>query len=212
MFLQIHDGTRNGVGIRISVFDFLGTYILSSHGACHRHDENDGNEQCPETSVGVDGLAKFAQMPGTGDEGVGDDLAEDGNAITPVEGDGGDVEDTLDGGLGAEGDEVDGDTPEDGDPDGEDRSAGQWEDLGPEVREGQEAIAREGEDGATERLHSGEADELDDDEGADGKDDGAGGTEHVQENLGHGLAKLRVQILGWVAHGVAEDDIEEEAA
>ena len=52
-------------------------------------------------------------MPRTRFEFPEDELAEDGDAVTPVERDGADVEDAGDGGVGAEADEVDGDAPED---------------------------------------------------------------------------------------------------
>lgn len=51
-------------------------------------------------------------------------FAEDWNTVTPVQSDGRDVEDTENSGIRAETDEVDGNAPEDGDPDGQDRGAG----------------------------------------------------------------------------------------
>ena len=47
-----------------------------------------------------------------------DDFAEDGDAVAPVEGDGTDVEDTSDGGVGPEPDQIDGNAPKNRDPDG----------------------------------------------------------------------------------------------
>lgn len=45
-------------------------------------------------------------------------LAGNGDAVGPVEGDSADVEDTEDGGIGTEGDQVDDDAEDGRDPDG----------------------------------------------------------------------------------------------
>ncbi len=71
-------------------------------------------------------------------------LADDRDAVAPVKGDSSDVEDTCDGSIGAQTDEVDGDAEEDGDPDGVKRGIGQSIDFGPDVRKGNQAIAGEG--------------------------------------------------------------------
>ena len=91
-------------------------------------------------------------MPWPGDELSEGKLAENGDAIRPIESNGTDIEDTGNSRVGAETDQVDDDAPEDGDPDGVQRSAGQGVDLGPDVGEGQEAVTGEGEDGTAEGL------------------------------------------------------------
>ena len=58
------------------------------------------------------------------------------------------------------------------------------------MAEGHEAVAREGEDGAAQGLHGGEAHELQDDQGADGEDDAAGRAEAVVEDLRDGLSEV----------------------
>lgn len=83
------------------------------------------------------------------------EFAEYGDAVGPVEGDGADVEDAGDGGVGAQPDEVDDDAPEDGYPDCVEGSSGSGVYFGPDVGEGEEAVAGEGEDGAGKGLLGG---------------------------------------------------------
>lgn len=73
------------------------------------------------------------------------ELAEDGNHITPIKGNCSDVEDADDGGMRAESDEVDGNGEDDGGPDSVDWGLGDRIDLGPETRAWDKAIARKGE-------------------------------------------------------------------
>lgn len=60
-------------------------------------------------------------------------------------------------------------------------------------------------------MHGGEADEFDDDEGADTEDDAAGFAKDVVEDLRHRLLDGRVEDAVDVAHAEAEDDGEEPA-
>jgi hypothetical protein len=50
-------------------------------------------------------------------EAVPEEFAHDGDNVGPVEGDGGDVEDTRNSGVVTETDQVDGNAPKDGEPD-----------------------------------------------------------------------------------------------
>ena len=149
-------------------------------------------------------------MPWPWNEFPKDKLAEDGDAVRPIESDGADVEDTSNGCVGTETDQVDDDAPEDGDPDGIERSAGRGVDLSPHVGEWQETITGEGEDGSAEGLHGSEAHELDDEETGHGEEDPARFAEAVVENLGNRLNDWACEDLGGVAHAEAEDDVEEE--
>lgn len=155
-------------------------------------------------------------MPRPGLEAAKDDLAEDGDAVAPVEGNGADVEDAQDSRVAAQADEVNGNTPEDGDPDCIERGTGAPVDLGPDVAKGEEAVARKGKDGAPKSLRGCEADELQDDEGADGEGDATCFAEDIVEDLRNGLAEWGGEdavdrIVDVVAHAEAEDYVEEKA-
>ena len=79
-------------------------------------------------------------MPRTRGELPEEQLAEDGDTVAPVEGDGADVEDAGNGGVRAKANQVDDDAPEDRDPHGIEGSSGLEADLGPDVGEWQQAI------------------------------------------------------------------------
>ena len=64
-----------------------------------------------------------------------DELAEDGDAVGPIESDSANAEDTCDGRVGTETDQVDDDAPEDGDPDCVEGSSRLGVDLYPGFRE-----------------------------------------------------------------------------
>ena len=110
-------------------------------------DEDDGHEQSPQHCPCIDEDTRFTHVPWARLKLAKDHFTDDRDAIAPVEGDGGDIEDTGNGGVGAETDEVDGDAEEDGDPDGIEGSAGQGVDLCPNAGEGDEAVAGEGKEG-----------------------------------------------------------------
>ena len=135
------------------------------------HDEDDGNEEGPDACPSIDQVAEFAHIEGAWLEFLGKDLEENGNAVRPVQCDCRDVEDAGDGSIGTETDKVDGDTEGDADPDGVERNLRVAVDLGPDAAQREEPIAGEGEEGAAQGLGCGEADELDDDEGADSVED-----------------------------------------
>lgn len=162
-------------------------HILRRRRARRRQDEDDADEQRPGARPEIDCLREAAHVPRTRLKLVEDKLARNGDDVAPVEGDGADVEDTGDGGVRAQADQVDGDAPEDREPHGVDRGASTAVDLGPEVRAWHEAVAGKGEDSASEGLGGGEADELQDNEGAEGVEDAACFSEGVEEDLGDGL-------------------------
>ena len=82
------------------------------------HDEDDGYEERPDARPGVDDVAETTHVERSGLKFVGENLAEYGNAVRPVEGDGRDVEHTADGGVRAQPDQVDEDAAKNGNPDG----------------------------------------------------------------------------------------------
>jgi len=169
------------------------------------------DEQGPDTRPHVDPPAKLAQVPRSWLELAEHDFAEDWDAVAPIQGDGGYVENTEDGGVRAEADEVNRDTPKDADPDRENGSAGHRQDFCPDVRERNETIAREREDGASEGLHGREGDELDDEEGAKREDNATRLSENVEEYLGDGLCDPGPKNFVNVSHDETEDNGEEPA-
>ena len=80
------------------------------------------------------------------------DFAEDGNAIAPVKCNGADVEDTSDGCVRSESDQVDGNAPEHRKPHGVNGSSSMPVDDGPDAGAWNESIARKRKDGTCERL------------------------------------------------------------
>lgn len=108
-----------------------------------------------------------------------DKLAEDGNTVAPIEGDGADVENPGNSGIGTKADKVDSDTPEYTDPNGEEWCVCKRGDSGPNMREWKKAVSGEREDCAAKGLHGGKADELDDDEARDCEEDSSTSAERV---------------------------------
>lgn len=156
-------------------------------------------------------------MPWPALELVEQDLAQDGDAVGPVQGDGAKVEDGRDGDVAAEADEVDEDADERIQPHGQDGGVGAAPDLVPHARPGQHLVAREGPDGAAAGLQGRDADKVHDDEGGHGEEDGGLLAHHVVVDLHDGLLDGRGQdVLGRVvrgqvqgAHAEGQDDGEE---
>lgn len=128
---------------------------IGGHGPRCRQDEDDADEQGPETSPGVDEGGQGPHVPWSWGEFSEHELAEDGDAVGPVESDGADVEDAGDGGVGTETNQIDDDAPEDGDPDCVDGSASLGVDLCPDAGEWQQAITGERPDGSAKSLLGG---------------------------------------------------------
>ena len=186
-------------------------HILRGSGAHRRQNEDNAHEQRPYTRPDVHCFAEFAHVPWAWDEFAEEELAHDGDDVAPVQSDGAHVEDAGDSGVGAQADEIDGDAPEDGDPHGEQGGAGALVDAGPQAGCGDQLVPGESEDRSSEGLRGGEADELQDDEGADCVDDAARFAEGVVEDLCDGLVDRGGEDGYWVTHDEAEDDVEEEA-
>jgi hypothetical protein len=193
-------------------------------------------DACPE----VDENAQSTHVPGAWLESAKDHLAEDGNAIgprgvslvpnsskhIPVKADCANVEHAEDRltesarsnttaslahRVVAQGNEIDGNAPKHGEPHRVQRDVHGPVHDGPDPAAGEQAVAREGEDGARERLRRGEAHELQDDEGADGEEDAGGLAERIVVDLRDGLLDGRAEDRGRVAHGEGEHDVEEKA-
>lgn len=82
-------------------------------------------------------------MPWTGLELTENHLTEDRDAVTPVKSDRGNVEDTSNCSIRTKTDQVNGNCPEDRDPDCINWRLSHWVDLDPDVGERNKAISRE---------------------------------------------------------------------
>jgi len=141
-----------------------------------------------------------------------DELAEDGNDITPVQGNSTNIENTEDSGVTTKADKVDGNAEEYGHPDSVKRGAGTAVDFGPYVAEWNKTVSREGEHSATKCLCSSETNELKDNEGTYREDNTASLAKRVKIDLCNRLCERRykdsiVRVTD-VAHAEAEHNIE----
>ena len=109
--------------------------------------------------------------------------------VAPIKRDSTHVEYACNSDIRTKADQIDSYAKEDRDPNREDRSAGQRQDLGPNVGEWDESIAREGENRSAKCLHCGEGDELEDDEGANGESNSTTFAKYIVEDLSHGLVQ-----------------------
>lgn len=107
------------------------THIVRSHGPNRGEHEDDRNKGSPRTSPDVDEEARGAEVPRPALELVEEELAEDGDAVRPVQCDGAQVEDTRDGDVAAQPDEINHDADERVQPHGEDGGVGTLPDLVP---------------------------------------------------------------------------------
>ena len=153
---------------------FVCTHGIRAHRYGGRHDEYDRHEKSPNTCPRIDKDACFAHVERSGLEFAKDDLAKYRNAVAPIQCNGAYVEYTKDGGVATKPNEVDGNAPEHRDPNCENRCSGQRKNFSPEIWEWYEAIARESENRASQCLHGGESDELDDEERANSEHYSAG--------------------------------------
>ncbi len=91
-------------------------------------------------------------MPWTRLKFAEDKLAENGNAVTPVQGDSTDVEDAGNSSIRSETDQVNSDAPEDRNPHRVQRGSSDGINIGPDARKGQKAVTGKGENGSAQRL------------------------------------------------------------
>lgn len=139
-------------------------------------------------------------------------LADNRNAIAPVQGNGSGGEHTNDGCVGTETDQIDSDATKHTDPYRVEWRLRPGVDLDPDTGKGDEAISREGEQGAPKGLlgpprqlkfesrikaggthHAGKSHEFDDEKGANCIEDSSGLSEHVVEYLRDWLFHRTIQ-------------------
>jgi hypothetical protein len=117
-----------------------------------RQDEDDADKQSPEACPNIDKRTEFAHVPWPWRELAKYKFAEDGNAVTPVEGNRTHVKDASDGCVGSKSDQINHDTPEYRDPNGVKGCSGPPVDYGPDPGAWNESIARKRKDCTSERL------------------------------------------------------------
>lgn len=118
---------------------------------------------------------------------VKEKLAQNGDTVRPVQSNGAQVEDRRDGDIATQADEVDQDANERVQPHSQDRGVGFLPDLIPHLGAGEHLVAGEGPDGAAAGLQGRDADEVHDDEGGHGEEDGGALAHHVVVDLHYGL-------------------------
>ncbi len=148
-------------------------------------------------------------MPRTRLELAPDELAGNGDDIGPVERDGAHVENACDGNVGTEGDQVDGNAPEDADPNGVERGPCESVDLGPDVGKWDQAVAGEGKHRSSQSLGGSKANELEDDEGGYREEDPGTLAQRIVEDLCHRLINGRREDFGGITHTEAQDNVEQ---
>lgn len=184
---------------RASTGEFGGTYSISSHRHGRGEEEDDRDKRRPTARVHVDELASPAQVPRATLKLIEEELAQDGDAVGPVECDGTQVEDSRDGDVAAQADEVDQDADQGIQPYSEHRSVRLAPDLVPDPAAGQHLVAGKGPDGARAGLQRSNANKVHNDEGGDGEEDGGTLAHDVVVDLHDGLLDHTGQdILGWI--------------
>lgn len=113
------------------------THVVGSNRHGGREQEDDRDKGRPHASPGVDEGAGLAEVPGAALELAEAELADDGDAVRPVEADGADVEDGRDGRVAAQADQVDQDAEQGVEPDGQDGRVRLLPDLVPYPGAGQ---------------------------------------------------------------------------
>lgn len=176
-----------------------GTHIVRSHGPNRGEEENYRNKGGPRAGPGVDEEARATKVPGPALKLVEEELAQDGDAVRPVQGDGAQVKDARDGDVAAQPDEVDQDADESVQPHCQNRCVGPFPNLIPHLRPGKHFVTGEGPDGAAAGLQGRNADEIHNNEGGHGEEDGSVLAHHVVVDLHHGLLDGGGQdVLRWV--------------
>jgi len=126
-------------------------------------------------------------------------LAQNRDAVAPVQRDSTDIEDSRNSSVRTETNQVNSNAEEHRDPDSVQWRPGHVADSCPDSGEGDETITGESEDCSAKSLHGCEADEFDDNQAGNREEDGASFAEAVVEDLGDGLVNWASEDLRWVA-------------
>lgn len=177
----------------------VSTHSIRSDGPDRREQEDNRHKRSPRASPDIDKEAHRAKVPRPTLKLVEEKLAQDGNTVRPVQGDGAQVEDSRDSDIAPQADEVDQDANQRVQPHSQDRGISALPDLVPHLGAGEHLVAGEGPDGAAAGLQGRDADKVHDDEGGHGEEDGRALAHHVVVDLHHGLLDGRGEdVLRWV--------------
>lgn len=195
------------------------THAIRSHGHDGREEEDDRDKSGPAACPDVDKHTDRAQGPRARLERVEDELAQNRDAVRPVQRNGAEVEDGGDGNVAAQANEVDEDANERVQPHGQDGGIGLFPNLVPDPAAGQHLVAGKGPDGAGAGLQGGDADKVHNDKRGDGEEDGSAFAHDVVVDLHDGLLDgagedvARRVVRGEVerAHAKGEHNVEEPA-
>lgn len=144
-------------------------------------------------------------MPRTALELVEEQLAQDGNTVRPVQSNGADIEDGVDGNAASQTNEVDQDADKRVKPHRKDGGIRLLPDLVPNLVARNHLVTGEGPDSPATGLEGGDAHEVHDDEGGDGEEDGCALAHDIVEDLDNGLVDRRGE---YVSRGVIGSEIQ----
>jgi hypothetical protein len=117
-----------------------GTHSQGSHRSDCRQNEDDADKQRPKTGPAIHKFAEDAHVPRSWLELPKQEFAQNGNTIAPIKSDCANVEDSGNGSVRSQANQVNGDAEKDRDPYSVKRSACLGVDFGPDVVERNETI------------------------------------------------------------------------
>lgn len=180
----------------------VSTHSVRSNGPDRREEEDDRHKRSPRAGPDINEEAHRAEVPRPTLKLVEEKLAQDRDTVRPVQSNSAQVEDSRDGDIAAQANEVDQDADERVQPHSQDRGISALPDLVPHLGPGQHLVAGEGPDGAAAGLQGRDADEVHDDEGGHGEEDGRALAHHVVVDLHYRLLDGRGEdVLRWVVGG-----------
>ena len=129
-------------------------------------------------------------------------LADDRDAVGPIQSDGGQIEDGRDGGVGSQTDQVDKDTGGNEEPDCVNWGIGLLVDLVPDSRQGKHFVAGVGPYCSSPGLDGCHGGEIENEAGGHGEEDASVPPNDVVEDLRYGLVDHVGEGVRWSATAV----------
>lgn len=194
-----------------SRWEWKPAYVLSRHRSNRRHNVNDGDKRRPNNSPNINRQAHCTKMERSALEFAILHLADNWNAVRPVQSNGSEIENSTDSNVRPETDQIDQDTGDAEQPDSVDGSIGCLVDLVPEAGTWQHLVTRKGPDGPGTGLNCSHSGKIQDEACGDNKEDASIPANHVVEDLSHWLIHNVPECVRWVTTTVGEHDGEEPA-
>jgi len=141
-------------------------HIIAGDWSNSWEEEDDGDKRSPDDGPNIDDFTVFAHMPRAWFEFVEHDLADNWDAIRPIKTNSTDVEYAKNGCVASQSNQVEGNAPENSDPNGIQWDSGTGLNLDPQFGSWNQSIAAECKKSSSQGLGCREADELQDDKGA----------------------------------------------